>query len=138
MSGPSCYGAPANPGGEEPYENQSYCVSFSGTTDILYAFTGTLSFTTAPMQGPLVNCQYWSSGTVTGVTGTQTTGPTPCTGSVNAGTGALSIQDAYDNVFAGTFSGSSVSGSYNLDVFGPTSAVGGNVQGTFGATPPTP
>jgi len=57
---------------------------------------------------------------------------------VNSGTGALSIQDAYDNVFAGTFSGSSVSGSYNLGVFGPTSAVGGNVQGTFGATPPTP
>ena len=140
VSGPSCYAAPANPGGAQPYDNQSYCVTFAGTTDLEYNFTGTLSFTTPTTPGPLVNCQYWSTGLVAGITAPQSTGPTPCSGTVNAtaGTSTLTIQDAYANTFYGIFSGGNVSGSYALDVFGPAAAAGGDVQGDFATTPPTP
>ena len=140
VAGLACYAAPSSPGGgAQPYDNQSYCVSFSGTTDVAYSFTGTLSFTTPTTPGALINCQYWSSGTVTGVTGTQTTGPTPCTGTVStsAGTPTLAIQDSSGNSFSGVFSGSSVGGSYIFGDFGPTTAAGGDATGTFSVTPPT-
>lgn len=137
-SGPSCYPAPANPGGAQPYDNQSYCVSFAGSTDAEYNFIGTLSFTTPSAPGALVNCQYWSSGTVAGLAAPQSTGPTPCTGTVNASSGTLAIQDAFDNTFSGFFSGSSVSGNFALVNFGPPVAADGNLQGQFASTPPTP
>lgn len=145
VSGPSCYPAPANPGGgAQPYDNQSYCVSFTGTTfaSAAYSFTGTLSFVTASTPGPLVSCQYWSSGTVQGVSGTQTTGPTACAGSVtvSGGVGTLAIADliADGNSFSGTFTGSNVAGTYDMAEFGPAASPGGDATGSLASTAPTP
>lgn len=133
-TGPACYAAPASPGGgADAWDNQSYCVPFSGSTDMNYVFTGTLSFTTALGGGALVQCQYWSSGTVNG-TGSASTGPTTCAGSFEGGP-TLIITDTSDNYFELTFSTTAiVSGSFSANVFGPG---GGAGSGTVTSTGPT-
>jgi sugar lactone lactonase YvrE len=137
-SGPACNTAPANPGGAQPYDNQSYCVSFSGLTDINYQFAGTLTFTTPSTPGAVTGCSYWSSGTLSGA-GPYSTAQTPCSGVINASAGAptLNLLDAFGNSFSLSFSGGAVSGSYSLGDFGPSVAAGGNAVGQISATSPT-
>ena len=123
---------PPNPsgGGAQPYDNESYCASFSGSTDQGYTFNGTLTFTTPTMPGAIINCEFASSGTVNKVPAS--TGPTPCTGGTDP-YGNLTVTDASGNTFTGTFSsdGSTVSGTYSFSNFGPG---GGVVFGTFSGT----
>jgi hypothetical protein len=138
-SGPACNAVPANPGGAQPYDNQSYCITFSGVTDISYQFTGTLTFTTPSTPGTVTGCSYWSSGTVSGA-GPYSTAQTPCSGVINAsaGTPTLNLLDAFGNSFSLSFiNGAEVSGSYTFSVFGPTAAAGGNASGQITATSPT-
>jgi sugar lactone lactonase YvrE len=134
VTGPACYAAPASPGGgTDAWDNQSYCVPFSGSTDMNYVFTGTLSFTTALGGGALVQCQYWSSGTVNG-TGSASTGPTTCAGSFEGGPNLI-ITDTSDNYFELAFSTTAIaSGSLSANVFGPG---GGAGSGTVTSTGPT-
>jgi Bacterial Ig-like domain (group 2) len=123
---------PPNPngGGSLPYENESYCASFSGVTDMLYTFTGTLTFTTPITPGSIINCEYATSGTWNSQPAS--TGPTPCTGGIDP-YGNLSVTDSLGNTFTGTFSsdGTTVSGSYLFTDFGPG---GGVAAGSFSGT----
>ena len=123
---------PPNPsgGGSLPYENESYCASFSGVTDMLYTFTGILTFTTPITPGSIINCEYATSGTWNSQPAS--TGPTSCTGGIDP-YGNLSITDSLGNTFTGTFSsdGTSVSGSYLFTDFGPS---GGVATGSFSGT----
>jgi NHL repeat len=129
----ACNAAPVpSGGGSQPYDNQSYCASFTGQTDMLYTFTGTLTFTTPAAAGNITGCQYASSGTVSAGGATTTTPTAPCTGTVDAA-GNLQITSASGNGFTGTFSsdGSTVSGSYTFGDFGPGGGVAsGNFSGT--------
>jgi len=123
---------PPNPsgGGSLPYENESYCASFSGLTDQGYTFTGTLTFTTPITPGAIINCEYATSGTWNSLPAS--TGPTPCTGGIDPN-GNLNVTDALGNTFTGTFSsdGTSVSGTYSFTDFGPG---GGVAAGSFSGT----
>jgi sugar lactone lactonase YvrE len=129
----ACNAAPApSGGGAQPYDNQSYCASFTGQTDMLYTFTGTLTFTTPAAAGNIIGCQYASSGTISAGGASTTTPATPCTGTVDAA-GNLQITSASGNGFTGTFSsdGSTVSGTYSFGDFGPGGGVAsGNFSGT--------
>jgi streptogramin lyase len=129
----ACNLAPSSPGGGAlPYENQSYCISFSGQTDQLYNFTGTLTFTTPLAAGNVIACRYATSGTISTATTPVSTGPTACTGTIDAA-GNVKIQDASGNGFSGSFAtnGSTVSGTYNFSNFGPGGGVAtGPITGT--------
>lgn len=129
----ACNAAPSGKGGgAQPYDNQSYCVSFSGTTDILFTFTGTLTFTTPMVPGALTNCAYFASGTVSAGGATGSTGVVGCTGTTDAN-GNLHVTDAVGNALTGTFStnGMTVSGNYNFGEFGPGAGI---AAGTFTGT----
>jgi hypothetical protein len=120
-----CNAAPSpKGGGVDAWDNQSFCATFSGETDQLYNFTGTLTFTTPLTPGPVLNCQFASAGTVGSTNPTPaSTPPTTCNGSTAQGSTTLNVADSLGNVFAITFtpSGSTVniSGNLNFGAFGP-------------------
>jgi len=132
-AGLTCGAAPSpKGGGAQPYDNETYCVRFSGATDTLFTFTGTLTFTTPLVPGAISNCAYYASGTVS-VGGTGNTGVVTCTGTTDA-SGNLHVSDSLGNSFTGTFStpsATSVSGTYAFGEFGPG---GGVASGTFSGT----
>jgi trimeric autotransporter adhesin len=123
-------------GGADAWDNQSFCVNFSGMTDGLYNFSGTLTFTTPLTPGAVVNCSFASSGTVNlnSPPTPATTGPTPCTGSTTAGSTTLTVTDGMTNTFNVTFAPNGsvvdITGSFNFGEFGPGFGIaGGGISG---------
>ena len=135
--------SPGAGGGAQAYNNQSYCVTFTGTTDIgNYAFTGTLTFTTPATAAAVTACSYWTSGTESG-SGSYSTPQTACSGTINAsaGTPLLTLTDGNGNSFMITFiGGTEILGSYGFSDFGPagSAAAGGDAAGSLPATYATP
>jgi hypothetical protein len=125
---PACNAAPSpKGGGTQPYDNQAYCGTLSGTTDMGTNFTGTITFITPAAPGGISNCNFTST------LNTPVTLQTPCTGTIDAN-GNVTLSNASTNTnFSGTFStsGTTVSGSFNSAVFGPQGAV---ASGTFSGT----
>jgi beta-lactam-binding protein with PASTA domain len=128
--------------------NQSYCATFSGTTDQLFVFTGQLNITTNAA-GAISSCSYTAVGTVSGSSTFTTVPQTPCAGTISTSlsfscgltsyTGSVTspafqvagtTEYTSSNQFCGTISSgyTTISGSYGFGEFGPG---GGAGSGTF-------
>jgi trimeric autotransporter adhesin len=131
-SSPGCDAAPSpKGGGAQPFDNQAYCGTLSGSTDVETTFTGTITFVTLIAPGAISACQYSST------LSPPSTPPTACAGTIDA-SGNITIVDAVNESdtltkFTGTFSadGTTLSGTFTSDEFG----LGGFVVfGNFNAT----
>lgn len=131
-SSPGCDAAPSpKGGGAQPYDNQAYCGTISGSTDFFETFTGTITFVTPTGPGAISACQYSTT------LSPPTAAPTACAGTIDA-SGNISIVDAVNESntltrFTGTFSadGTTLNGTFTSDEWG----TGGDiVSGSFMVT----